>query len=130
MTLELNALQATQHDLTRAIAAHHDLLDRISSLQQARAAGHPRMELPVELGPGFTAEGVVEDTSRIICSAGLDDLWLDLPLDKAAEFVKKRAAILEKRSQNLEEPIARMKEEYALVAKTLHSALQLPDVSS
>ncbi|GAA5973438.1 hypothetical protein JCM21900_006343 [Sporobolomyces salmonicolor] len=130
MTPELNVLLARQDDLRRAITAHQDLLDRISSVQQARAAGQTRMELPVELGPGFSAEGVVEDTSRIICSAGLDDLWLDLPLDKATVFVKKRAALLEKRVQTLEEPIARMKEEYALVAKTLHSALELPDVSS
>ncbi|GAA5920296.1 hypothetical protein JCM1841_003032 [Sporobolomyces salmonicolor] len=130
MTPELNVLLARQDALRRAITAHQDLLDRISSVQQARAAGQARMELPVELGPGFSAEGVVEDTSRIICSAGPDDLWLDLPLDKATVFVEKRAALLEKRVQTLEEPIARMKEEYALVAKTLHSALELPDVSS
>lgn len=37
-----------------------------------------------------------EDTSRIILAAGIDDLWLDLSIDRAEAFVQSRTSILER----------------------------------
>ncbi|BGP01102.1 hypothetical protein JCM10021v2_004798 [Rhodotorula toruloides] len=62
---------------------------------------------------GFCAEGVVEDTQRIIVAAGLENLFLDMPVEQAQEFVKKRIAIVEKKVAGLDEPIAKLKEEHA-----------------
>ncbi|GAA5896059.1 uncharacterized protein JCM6883_001700 [Sporobolomyces salmoneus] len=125
--VELKDLLARQDALEAQLAAHKDLTTRLNGLLEARKAGNDKMELPVELGPGFTVEGVVQDTSRIILAAGIDDLWLELPIERAQPFVQKRIDILERRSKDLEKPIARLKEEYALVAKTLRDAFQLPD---
>ncbi|GAA5996201.1 hypothetical protein JCM5350_003304 [Sporobolomyces pararoseus] len=128
--VELKDLIARQEAIQAQLEGHRDLQARLHTLLEQRKQGNGRMELPVELGPGFSAEGVVEDTSHIIVSAGLDDLWLDLPIDKAQDFVENRMGILEKRSKDLEKPIEKLKEESALVAKTLRDAFQLPDNSS
>ncbi|GAA5884772.1 hypothetical protein JCM16303_005268 [Sporobolomyces ruberrimus] len=128
--VELKDLISRQESIEAQLSAHKDLVERLHRVVEARKQGNGRMRLPVELGPGFTAESVVEDTSRIILAAGLDDLWLDLPIEQAKTFVEKRIAILEKRSNDLEKPIAQLKEEYALVAKTLRDAFQLPDQAS
>ncbi|GAA5948865.1 hypothetical protein JCM3765_003935 [Sporobolomyces pararoseus] len=124
--VELKDLVARQEAIQAQLEAHRDLQARLHTLSEQRKQGNGRMELPVELGPGFSAEGVVEDTSHIILSAGLDDLWLDLPIEKAQGFVESRIGILEMRLKDLEKPIAKLKEEYALVAKTLRDAFQLP----
>ncbi|GAA6060582.1 hypothetical protein JCM10212_006817 [Sporobolomyces blumeae] len=124
---ELKRLLERRAALQAELDAHRDLLERIAGVLDARSRGHGRMELAVELGPGFTAEGVVGDTARIIVNSGLEDLWLDLPIEGSQDFVKKRIALLERRLDDLEKPIKQMKQEYALVAKTLRDAFQLPD---
>ncbi|ORY84691.1 hypothetical protein BCR35DRAFT_303017 [Leucosporidium creatinivorum] len=126
---ELRTLLAQHTTLRQSIAQHQDLLTRLASLLEARSQGHGKMELPVELGMGYSVEGVVEDTSKMITSLGVQDLWVELELEKAREFAEKKLRILEKRVAGLEEPIKKLKEEYALVAKTLRDALQLPDPS-
>ncbi|GAA6015608.1 hypothetical protein JCM11491_007173 [Sporobolomyces phaffii] len=124
---ELNELVARQDAIQAQLDAHRDLSERLKLLVDQRERGNAKMELPVELGPGFTAEGVVHDTKRIIVAAGIDDLWLDLPVEQAQAFVHKRTELLEKRRKDLDRPIAQMKADYALVAKTLRDAFQLPD---
>ncbi|GAA5926727.1 uncharacterized protein JCM15063_000355 [Sporobolomyces koalae] len=127
--VELKDLLARQQDLRAQLDAHSDLAAKLDGVITARKQGNGRMQLPVELGPGFTAEGVVNDTSRIILAAGIEDLWLDLPVEQARTFVENRTRIIKKRLGGLEQPISQLKEEYALVAKTLREAFQLPDES-
>jgi hypothetical protein len=57
--VELKDLLARQEALQNQLDAHKDLTKRLNSLLEARKQGNGRMDLPVELGPGFTAEGVV-----------------------------------------------------------------------
>ncbi|GAA6010029.1 hypothetical protein JCM10207_007525 [Rhodosporidiobolus poonsookiae] len=120
---ELRLLQQQRDDAALQLDRHKDLLARLNDIQRARARGNGRMEVPVDLGMGFMAEGVVEDTARVIVAAGVDDLFLDLPIERAGQFVEKRIAVLEKKQQSLKAPIARLTEEHASLAQTLQKAL-------
>lgn len=40
--------------------------------------------------------GRSEETKKIICSLGLQDLWVELELEKAVEFVEKKVVIIER----------------------------------
>ncbi|BGO92588.1 hypothetical protein NBRC10512_000583 [Rhodotorula toruloides] len=119
---ELRALEQRRDALRVVLDQLHDLADRLHGLLEARRQGNGRMELPVDLGMGFCAEGVVEDTDRIIVGTGMEDLFLDMPVEQAQDFVKKRIAIVEKRVAEFDEPIARLKEEHAKLVETLQSA--------
>ncbi|GAA6050269.1 hypothetical protein NBRC10513_008025 [Rhodotorula toruloides] len=119
---ELRALEQRRDALRVLLAQLQDLADRLHGLLEARRQGNGRMQLPVDLGMGFCAEGVVEDTQRIIVAAGLENLFLDMPVEQAQEFVKKRIAIVEKKVAGLDEPIAKLKEEHAKLVNTLRSA--------
>ncbi|GAA5980776.1 hypothetical protein JCM11641_002646 [Rhodosporidiobolus odoratus] len=121
---ELRLLEVKLDALSLQLDQLVDLRTRLDALLQARKGDNGRIELPVELGAGFSVEGVVEDTSKIICAAGLDDLFLELPVEEARDFVAKRIAIVEKKRQAVEEPLTRMQEEYAQLASTLQKALQ------
>lgn len=59
LPFELRTLLAQHAALQQSIAQHLDLLARLASLLDARAQGHGKMELPVELGMGYSVEGVV-----------------------------------------------------------------------
>ncbi|GAA6052977.1 hypothetical protein JCM3770_001159 [Rhodotorula araucariae] len=124
---QLRALELHRSSLVQLVAQHKDLAARLDQVHAAREQGNGRMETSVPLGMGFEVDGVVPDTSRIICAAGVDDLFLDLDLDQAQAFVEKRTAILEKKLKAVEEPIARLQKEHELVVKTLRSAFQLSD---
>ncbi|BGP33263.1 hypothetical protein JCM10296v2_005057 [Rhodotorula toruloides] len=119
---ELRALEQRRDALRVLRDQLQELADRLHGLLEARRQGNGRMELPVDLGMGFFAEGVVENTDNIIVAAGLQDLFLDMPVEQAQEFVKKRIAIVEKKVAGLDEPIERLKEERAKHVKTLQSA--------
>lgn len=41
-------------------------------------------------------KGIREDTSKMITSMGVQDLWVELELEKAREFAEKKLRILEK----------------------------------
>ncbi|GAA6028836.1 hypothetical protein JCM8097_007418 [Rhodosporidiobolus ruineniae] len=122
-TSDLRLLQVRLDNLDLLLQQHKQLLARLEEVQRAREDGNGTMTVAVDLHPEFSVQGVVEDTSRIICAAGLDDLFLDLPLDKAQAFLEKRVAILEKKQKDLKEPIARMKKEYALIYATAGQTL-------
>ncbi|BGP49362.1 hypothetical protein JCM10450v2_005250 [Rhodotorula kratochvilovae] len=124
---ELRNLERNRESLSVLVQQHRDLVARLEEVQLQREQGNGRMETSVPLGMGFEAEGVVPDTSRIICAAGIDDLFLDLESDQAQAFVEKRTVILEKKLKALDEPIARLKKEHEMVVKTLRSAFQLSD---
>lgn len=55
----LEALRARKAALDRDLAQHDDLAARLDACMAARAQGNGRMDLPVDIGMGFTAEGVV-----------------------------------------------------------------------
>ncbi|GAA5999733.1 uncharacterized protein JCM10292_003723 [Rhodotorula paludigena] len=124
---DLRQLEADRDAARILVDQHRDLKVRLAEVQQARAQGNARMNLNVEIGPGFAAEGVVPDTSRVIVAAGVDDLFLELELDKALAFVDERISILQKKLECFEAPISRLKKEHEMVVKTLRSAFQLPD---
>ncbi|BGP17563.1 hypothetical protein JCM10213_004104 [Rhodosporidiobolus nylandii] len=127
---ELRLLQVKAADALSQLSQHRELLERLDDVLAARKEGNGTMQLPVELGGGFSVKGVVEDTSRVICAAGLDDLYVDLPVEKAREFVEKRIAILEKKQLALEEPLEKLQNEYELLTSTLQKALQSQAASS
>lgn len=56
---ELRSLVAQLAALQLAIEQNRDLLSRLASLLDARAVGHERMDLPVDLGLGYSVDGVV-----------------------------------------------------------------------
>ncbi|TNY24297.1 hypothetical protein DMC30DRAFT_387029 [Rhodotorula diobovata] len=124
---DLRNLQARRDDTRLLVQQHRDLAARLTQVHAARQQGNPRMETPVPLGMGFEAEGVVSDTSRVILAAGIDDLFLDLELDQALEFVDKRTAILDRKLKALDEHVARLEKKHKMVVKTLRTAFQLPD---
>lgn len=55
----LVALRQRKSNLELSLAQHQDLLDRLHALLTARKQGNERMDVPVDIGMGFTAEGVV-----------------------------------------------------------------------
>ncbi|KAL7336645.1 hypothetical protein BJY59DRAFT_706429 [Rhodotorula toruloides] len=77
---------------------------------------------PSELAHRLIRHAYSEDTDRIIVGTGMEDLFLDMPVEQAQDFVKKRIAIVEKRVAEFDEPIARLKEEHAKLVETLQSA--------
>ncbi|BGP25714.1 prefoldin subunit [Rhodotorula toruloides] len=119
---ELRALEHRVDALRVLLDQLQDLSDRLHGLLEARKRGNGRMQVPVDIGMGFCAEGVVENTDRIIVAAGLDDLFFDLPVEQAQDFVRKRVVIVEKTLQGLEGLITRLKEDHAKLVKTLKSA--------
>lgn len=52
-------MMAQHAALLQSIADHQDLLARLATLLDARSAGNDRMDLPVDLGMGYSVEGVV-----------------------------------------------------------------------
>lgn len=56
---DLRQLEADRDAARILVDQHRDLKVRLAEVQQARAQGNARMNLSVEIGPGFTAEGVV-----------------------------------------------------------------------
>ncbi|KAL8283237.1 hypothetical protein RQP46_006015 [Phenoliferia psychrophenolica] len=123
---ELSSLLARHAELAVKLEQHRDLLGQLASVRQARESGNGKMHVPVDLGRGYMIEGVVKDTSKVFVM-GLDDVWLQLEVDKAEEFVERKMEILQKRADALDEPIAKLQKDYALVTKTLNAALALPD---
>ncbi|GAA5960706.1 hypothetical protein JCM8115_001805 [Rhodotorula mucilaginosa] len=126
----LEALRRRKSSLDSDLALHDDLLARLDACLAARAQGNGRMDLPVNIGMGFTVEGVVHDTSRIVVSAGLHDLFLDLPIEEARDFVEKKRRILQKRLEALEKPLAQAEAEHERVSKALKAAFEVPDHAS
>ncbi|GAA5992874.1 hypothetical protein JCM10908_001384 [Rhodotorula pacifica] len=126
----LEALRQRKALVDSHLALHDDLAARLDALLAARAQGNGRMDLPVDIGMGFTAKGVVHDTSRIIVSAGIQELFLDLPVEKAREFVEKKRQILQKRLEALEKPLAQAEAEHERVSKALKAAFEVPDHAS
>ncbi|KAK4055025.1 hypothetical protein OIO90_003366 [Microbotryomycetes sp. JL221] len=126
---ELRGLLAQQATVERTIAEVQQLKARIHDTQQARDAGHGRMEIPVELGMGYTIDGVVEDTSKIIISLGLHDLWVEFDLQEAQEFLDRRLDVLQRRRMELEAPIAQLKSQSQKVSQALRDVLQLTQQS-
>lgn len=57
--VELKDLISRQESIEAQLSAHKDLVERLHRVVEARKQGNGRMRLPVELGPGFTAESVV-----------------------------------------------------------------------
>ena len=55
----LEALRRRKSSLDSDLALHDDLAARLDGLLAARAQGNGRMDLPVDIGMGFTVEGVV-----------------------------------------------------------------------
>lgn len=117
LSSELRSLVKRYDTLQQDITRHQELLDRLETLVKARQAGNGRMQLPVELGLGYSIEGVVyvdsvshlpsgagltslsltsrEDTSKVIVNMGVDDLWAELEVGRALVFVKERIHLLE-----------------------------------
>ncbi|KAK4704679.1 hypothetical protein P7C70_g1532, partial [Phenoliferia sp. Uapishka_3] len=126
LPLELTSLLSQHESLSLQIQQHADLHSQLSTLLEARKSGNNQMNLPVDLGRGYMIEGVVKDTTQVFVM-GLDDVWVELEIDKAVEFVDKKQDILNRRLQALKEPIAKLRKDYALVTKTLRTALELPD---
>lgn len=56
---ELRALVVKYEELQRDIVNHEDLSARLEQLVKAREQGNERMNLPVDLGLGYSIEGVV-----------------------------------------------------------------------
>lgn len=56
---ELSSLVERHKSVQQAIQEHRQLIERIDGVMHARQQGNGKMELPVELGQGFTIEGVV-----------------------------------------------------------------------
>ncbi|GAA5867999.1 hypothetical protein JCM3774_001561 [Rhodotorula dairenensis] len=123
----LEALRARKASLDRDLAQHDDLAVRLDACLAARAQGNGRMDLPVDIGMGFTAEGVVHDTSRIMVSAGVQELFLDLPIERAREFVDKKRRILQNRLEALDKLLGQAEAEHERVSKALKAAFQVVD---
>lgn len=56
---ELRTLLTNRAATLAAIQQHQDLLSRLSSIIAARSAGNAQMNLDVDLGMGYSIEGVV-----------------------------------------------------------------------
>ena len=56
---ELSSLVERHNSVEQAIQEHRQLIERIDGVIHARQQGNDKMELPVELGQGFTIDGVV-----------------------------------------------------------------------
>ncbi|GAA5875349.1 hypothetical protein JCM8547_003211 [Rhodosporidiobolus lusitaniae] len=114
---ELRRLEVRLADEEALLAQSDDLLVRLDGLKDTKV-------LEVDLGMGCTVEGVPNNSGRVIVAAGLDELFLDLSVERAKEFVRKRRAIVQKKKESLEGPLAQLRREYAQVAETLQKALQ------
>ncbi|SCZ95099.1 BZ3500_MvSof-1268-A1-R1_Chr11-3g03602 [Microbotryum saponariae] len=123
---ELEQLLLSQSQLQHTLASLQQLATRLSELSQARKEGNGRMDIAVDLGMGYTIQGVVPNTDKIIVASGVQDLWVQLRVDEAEKFVAKRHEILQKRSESLDKEVDKLRQEYALVAETLRRALAPP----
>ncbi|KAM0791771.1 hypothetical protein ACM66B_004034 [Microbotryomycetes sp. NB124-2] len=108
---ELSSLVAQQAELDQTIAQVQTLQHRIAETIAAREAGHGRMQLPVELGMGYTIEGVIEDTSTIICSLGMQDLWIELSLEQAQDSLDRRLDLLQRKKAAVDQTLAQLRSE-------------------
>ncbi|SCV73587.1 BQ2448_7513 [Microbotryum intermedium] len=116
---ELEQLLLSQSQLQQTLAALQQLSTRLTELSQARKQGNERMDTAVDLGMGYTIQGVVPNTGKIIVASGVRDLWVQLPVGEAETFVEKRKEILQKRSESLEKEVEKLRKEYALVSHPL-----------
>ncbi|SGZ02554.1 BQ5605_C033g11216 [Microbotryum silenes-dioicae] len=123
---EFEQLLLSQSQLQYNLASLQQLATRLSELSQARKEGNERMDIAVDLGMGYTIQGVVPNTDKIIVASGVQDLWVQLRVDEAEKFVAKRHEILQKRSESLNKEVDKLRQEYALVAETLRRALAPP----
>ncbi|KDE07769.1 prefoldin, alpha subunit [Microbotryum lychnidis-dioicae p1A1 Lamole] len=123
---ELEQLLLSQSQLQYNLASLQQLATRLSELSQARKEGNERMDIAVDLGMGYTIQGAVPNTDKIIVASGVQDLWVQLRVDEAEKFVAKRHEILQKRSESLNKEVDKLRQEYALVAETLRRALAPP----
>ncbi|KAK4050671.1 hypothetical protein OIV83_003397 [Microbotryomycetes sp. JL201] len=122
---ELGSLLAQQRQLDHTIADVRTLQHRISETIAARDAGNGRMQLPVDLGMGYTVDGVIEDTSTIICSLGTQDLWVEFTLEQARDFLNRRLDILERKKASVDQPLAELRSETLKVSDALRKVLEL-----
>lgn len=114
----LEALRQRKAAVETLLRQHQDLVARLDSVLEARKQNNKRMELPVDIGMGFTVEGIVSvpssllrrylderkadsacpasnDTGRVVVAAGPQDLYLELEVGHARDFVEKRCKLLE-----------------------------------
>lgn len=114
----LEALRQRKAAVEALLRQHQDLVARLNSVLEARKQNNKRMELPVDIGMGFTVEGVVfvpssllrrylderkadsacpasNDTGRVVVAAGPQDLYLELEIGHARDFVEKRCKLLQ-----------------------------------
>jgi len=114
-TVDLSSLLAKQARLRTLISQHEDLVIRLSDILDARASGNAQMNVEVELGMGVSVEGEVPNTERIYIDLGLQGTWLELNLEAARAFARKKTAILKKSEAALTAPIEQLRADYSRV---------------
>ncbi|BGP56428.1 hypothetical protein JCM8202_001832 [Rhodotorula sphaerocarpa] len=126
----LEALRQRKAAVETLLRQHQDLVARLDSVLEARKQNNKRMELPVDIGMGFTVEGIVNDTGRVVVAAGPQDLYLELEVGHARDFVEKRCKLLEKRLETVERPLAQAEAEHERVLETLKAAFEVPETAN
>ncbi|KAM0747061.1 hypothetical protein T439DRAFT_105359 [Meredithblackwellia eburnea MCA 4105] len=136
---ELQSLLAKHSSLLTLRAQLVDLSERTETLLQARRTGNGTMTVPVDLGLGYCLDGVVRETDKMFVrdvqldlgkvSSEKEEKWLEMEVEKVPLFVKGRLQEVDQRTEALKDPIEKLKKDYALVTKTIRSALDLPEES-